>query len=70
MEFDLHTYDIQDIILGLIMNNSRYLAQDAERVEKLINLFTKLNIMTNESNDYTLHFTVIPKETTHDHQPN
>ena len=62
MGFDLRTYDIQDIILGLIMNNSRYLAQDAERVEKLINLFTKLNIMTNETNDYTLHFTVTSKE--------
>lgn len=58
MEFDLHTYDIQDIILGLIMNDSSVLDKEDERVEKLINLFTKLNIMTNENNHYTLHFTV------------
>lgn len=58
MEFDLHTYDIQDIILGLIMNDSSVLAEKDEAVAKLIDLFTKLNTMTNENNHYTLHFTV------------
>ena len=58
MEFDLHTYDIQDIILGLIMNDSSVLAKEDKRVEQLLNLFTKLNTMTNEDNHYTLHFTV------------
>ena len=58
MEFSLHTYDIQDIILGLIMNDSSVLAKEDKRVEQLLNLFTKLNTMTNEDNHYTLHFTV------------
>lgn len=62
MEFDLNTYDLQDIVLALLMNNSDVLQEKETRVKELADLFAKINCLTSESNDWTLHFTVTQKE--------
>jgi len=59
--FKLHTYDIQDIVIALI--DSRILCckhsdDMANRMEKLQHLFADLNTLVNESNNWTLTFTV------------
>lgn len=61
MEFDLHTYDIQDIVIALIMCDWEPTPEIKERLEKAKDLFSKLNTLCNESNDYTLHFSVTTK---------
>ena len=58
MEFELHTYDLQDIVIALICNDSAVLAANPDQKQKLIDLFSGLNQRTNEANNWTLKFTV------------
>lgn len=62
MEFDLHTYDIQDILIALIMCDWKPYPDVEERLEKAKGIFTDLNRLCNIDNDFTLHFTVTDKE--------
>lgn len=54
MDFTLHTYDLQDIVIALICNDSAVLRDNPERVSRLKDLFAELNNMCNESNDWTI----------------
>ena len=62
MDFELDTYDLQDIVLALICNDSKVLKDNDIRVKRLINIFAELNRLTKESNDWTLQFTATQKE--------
>lgn len=59
MEFTLHTYDLQDIVIALICNDSAVLEANPDQKQKLIDLFGTINSMCNEGNDWTLKFKVI-----------
>ena len=62
MNFELDTYDLQDIVIALICNDSGVLKEKETRVKELIHLFAELNRMTEERNDWTLCFTATQKE--------
>ena len=57
MTISLHTYDLQNIVLVLIHHKIREkddtvtTPQDCER---LIDIFSSLNMLCNEDNDYTI----------------
>lgn len=54
MEFKLHTYDIQKLILALICNDSSVVASDEKARQALIDKLSEMNQMCKLSNDYTL----------------
>ena len=62
MEFDLHTYDLQDIVIALICNDSSVLKDHPDRIERLKTLFAEANWMCNRDNDFTVHVTITGKE--------
>lgn len=59
MEFTLHTYDIQDLIIALIIRDRDYLDEQAhDRGEKLGALLIDLNNLCNPANDFTIKLKV------------
>ena len=65
MEFDLHTYDIQDILIALIECDWKPYKDVEERLKKAKSIFT--DRLCNIDNDFTLHFTVASKARTTNH---
>lgn len=61
MTFNLHTYDIQDLIIALIMRDKENDPDGmAERLARMDALLTDMNNMCSPANDYTLTVTVEP----------
>ena len=56
MDFELHTYDLQDIVLALICNDSSVLKDKKDRVDELIDLFSKINQHCSNDNGFTVKF--------------
>ena len=56
MEFKLHTYDIQRLIISLICSDSENMSEDDR--QRLLGKLTELNAMCKIKNDFTLNITV------------
>ena len=55
MEFKLHTFDIQNLIIALICSRDSVSEDDKQRImEKL----EEMNRLCSKANDYTLNITV------------
>lgn len=55
MKFDLHTYDIQRLVIALICSHDHTEEEDKNRImEKL----EEMNLLCTEENNYTLKITV------------
>lgn len=61
MKIEMNTYELQDIVLALICNDSAVLKTRKKEVNRLIDVFSELNFMCNDLNDFTLIFTVNEK---------
>lgn len=61
MKIEMNTYELQDIVLALICNDSAVLKTRKKEVKRLIDVFSELNFMCNDLNDFTLIFTVNEK---------
>lgn len=62
MEFELHTYDLQDIVIALICNDSSVCRDHPDRIKRLRDLFAGANNLCTNDNDYTVHVTITGKE--------
>lgn len=51
MEFDLHTFDIQNLIIALVYARDNIKEEDKTRLDDKL---CELNRMCNEGNNYTL----------------
>ena len=56
MEFKLHTYDIQDLMIALIAYRANEIITDDDK-KRLNKLLTNLNNLCKEENDYTISLT-------------
>ena len=57
MEFKLHTYDIQDLMIALIAYRADNIITDDDK-KRLNVLLARLNNLCREENDYTITLTV------------
>ena len=57
MEFKLHTYDIQDLMIALIAYKANDIITGDDK-KRLNELLARLNNLCREENDYTITLTV------------
>ena len=58
MEINLHTYELQDIVIALICSHGTILDEKPETKRKLIDMFAGLNNLCTVNNDYTISLEV------------
>lgn len=57
MELKLHTYDIQHLIIALIVSQGKTCCEESDR-ERLLDTLNGLNSLCTEANNYTLKVTI------------
>ena len=57
MEFKLHTFDIQHLILSVIVAQGQTGCEESDR-QRILSMLTALNTLCTKENDYTLNVTI------------